>query len=158
MSDNMDRTLEQIRRNFETLKARWQQAMRQVEGNRLAAQSLAKLKTIPGPPRYPIRWSSERQRKAYFASRGFGRGIPSRRTGEIVGAWQGEFVATSDGGTLALINRNPAVQFLQGARVQGFHLDTGWVQIDDVENDAHKEMGDIAVATFYEVGDPFQGV
>lgn len=158
MSNNVDRVLEQIRLNFETLKARWQKAMTQIEGSRLAAQSLAKLKTIPGKPRYPIRWSSERQRKAYFASRGFGRGIPSMRTGEIVGAWQGQFVATSEGGTLTLINSNPAVQYLQGARVQGFHLDTGWVQIDDVVTDAHKEMGDIAVATFYEVGDPFQGV
>lgn len=158
MSSQIDQLLENIRRNFETLKDRWQKTMTQIEGNRLAAQSLAKLKAIPGPPHHPILWSSERQRKAYFASGGFGRGIPSTRTGEIVGAWQGEFVANSEGGTLTLINRNPAVQFLQGARMQGFHVDTGWVPLDDVTTSAHKEMGDIAVATFYEVGDPFQGV
>lgn len=155
MADQLDQVIAQVVRRLESLMVRWQAAMTQIDGNRLAGRSLTKLKTIPGPPRYPIRWSSERQRKAYFATRGFGRGIPSRRTGEIVGAWDAEFVSNGKGGTLMMINRNPAVQYLQGARVQGFHLDTGWVQIDDVENDAMKEMGDIAVATFYEVGNPF---
>lgn len=36
----------------------------------------------PGEPvTYPIKWDSERQRRAFFASDGFGRGIPARRTG-----------------------------------------------------------------------------
>lgn len=42
-----------------------------------------------GPrPSYPINWDSERQRKAFFASDGFGRGIPARRTGLYAHAWQ----------------------------------------------------------------------
>ena len=36
---------------------------------------------------HPIRWDSERQRKAYFATNGFGAGIPYVRTGGEAGAW-----------------------------------------------------------------------
>lgn len=32
------------------------------------------------PIRYPVQWDSERQRRAYFATNGFGAGIPYRRT------------------------------------------------------------------------------
>lgn len=43
----------------------------------------------PGlPPTYPIHWDSTRQRKAFFATDGFGRGIPTRRTGAYQRAWQ----------------------------------------------------------------------
>lgn len=38
-------------------------------------------------PTYPIRWDSERQRRAYFASDGFGSGIPYRRTGRYERGW-----------------------------------------------------------------------
>ena len=31
--------------------------------------------------RYPIWWESEKQRRAYFATNGFGKGIPYKRTG-----------------------------------------------------------------------------
>lgn len=39
-------------------------------------------------PSYPIHWDSEKQRRAFFATGGFGRGIPSKRTGELEGGWQ----------------------------------------------------------------------
>lgn len=36
----------------------------------------------PGKPiQYPVNWDSERQRRAFFATDGFGRGIPYKRTG-----------------------------------------------------------------------------
>jgi len=38
-------------------------------------------------PTYPIDWASARQRAAFYASDGFGRGIPTRRTDEAVNAW-----------------------------------------------------------------------
>jgi len=39
-------------------------------------------------PTYPINWDSERQRRAYFATDGFGHGIPYRRTGRYENAWR----------------------------------------------------------------------
>lgn len=38
--------------------------------------------SIPAlPPTYPIKWDTEKQRRAFFATDGFGRGIPTPRTG-----------------------------------------------------------------------------
>lgn len=39
-------------------------------------------------PRYPIQWDSEKQRRAFFATKGFGGGIPSRRSGKYEGSWK----------------------------------------------------------------------
>ena len=39
-------------------------------------------------PDYPIKWDSLKQRKAFFASDGFGRGIPTKRGGEYTKGWQ----------------------------------------------------------------------
>lgn len=50
--------------------------------------------------RYPIQWDSERQRRAFFASNGFGGGIPYHRTGGYGRAWQ--------------IRRNPGVRVMAG--------------------------------------------
>jgi len=59
----------------------------------------------PAPkPSYPISWDSEKQRRAFFASDGFGGGIPYVRTGRGSKAWQVQELAT--GGTLS----NPTKQ------------------------------------------------
>ena len=39
-------------------------------------------------PEYPIQWDSVKQRKAFFATDGFGRGIPTKRSGETAKGWQ----------------------------------------------------------------------
>lgn len=47
------------------------------------ALDMQKAMQEPGQkPSYPIQWDSERQRRAFFATDGFGGGIPHRRTGE----------------------------------------------------------------------------
>ena len=42
------------------------------------------------PPNYPIIWDSERQRRAFFATDGFGGGIPHTRAGALPDSWQTE--------------------------------------------------------------------
>lgn len=44
---------------------------------------------------YPVQWDSTKQRKAFFATNGFGRGIPTKRTGASVNAWKA--IAIQDG-------------------------------------------------------------
>jgi len=39
-------------------------------------------------PDYPIPWDSPKQQKAFFASDGFGRGIPTKRSDEYIKGWQ----------------------------------------------------------------------
>jgi hypothetical protein len=46
-----------------------------------------RLKEPGAKPTYPIHWDSEKQRRAFFATKGFGRGIPTKRTGKYVRSW-----------------------------------------------------------------------
>ncbi len=42
----------------------------------------------PGSPvAYPIKWDSEKQRRAFFATNGFGAGIPYNRNGKYNSGW-----------------------------------------------------------------------
>jgi hypothetical protein len=43
----------------------------------------------PGAPIfYPVNWDTDRQRKAFFATEGFGRGIPTGRSGDYQQGWR----------------------------------------------------------------------
>jgi len=53
------------------------------------ANKIRKEMAVPGkPPTYPIQWDSVKQRRAFFATNGFGRGIPTKRTDRYVREWQ----------------------------------------------------------------------
>src|SRR5689334_11984740 len=41
----------------------------------------------PGPVSYPIDWTTEKQRKAFFATDGFGDGIPTKRSDALRTSW-----------------------------------------------------------------------
>lgn len=69
-----------------------------------------KLTFSPPRPTYPINWDSERQRRAFFASGGFGGGIPTRRTGRHQRAWR---VVRALGG-YAIENPEPSAVYLYG--------------------------------------------
>lgn len=98
---------------------------------------LDELGTEPGPVQYPIQWTSERQRRAFFATNGFGKGIPYKRTGKLARSWT--VTTRVEGGTFQLVVRNPAApaQFVYGTLnqqslsnamkpQQQFHRNTGW--------------------------------
>lgn len=46
------------------------------------------LKIYPPKSNAKFHWSSEKQRRAFFATKGFGRGIPYQRTQELRNGWQ----------------------------------------------------------------------
>jgi hypothetical protein len=131
------------------------------------AQTLQRLQQEPGSPHYPIRWTSLRQKRAFFASDGFGRGIPTRRTHALSRGWDVfvnieqigrieaykvallEFLTRLTGG--AAPTPPPAVvivsvdnpvkyeQYVTGIHQQGFHQDTGWQYTPDILNTAFKQ-------------------
>jgi len=75
-----------VRRALERLRRKWPLISR----FRLwrAALEIRREMKVPGAkPTYPIRWDSVKQRKAFFATDGFGRGIPTKRTGATSKAW-----------------------------------------------------------------------
>ena len=85
-----------------------------------------------GPVKYPIDWTSEKQRKAFFASNGFGRGIPTKRTAALNEGWLSISTTIPGLGTTILIwNTQTYAQFVVGRftpsnHMQQFHRNTGW--------------------------------
>ncbi len=62
-----------------------------VETLRQVAFNVRKRMSEEGKPvTYPIQWDSERQRRAFFATGGFGKGIPYRRTNRYRFGWREE--------------------------------------------------------------------
>ncbi len=94
-----------------------------------------RLGRAPGTVHYPIEWTSERQRLAFFASNGFGHGIPYQRSGELIKSWhvRGDY----RGGLTAIdiYNDAPQAQYVYGDEVgrhqQMFHWNTGWPRFVD---------------------------
>lgn len=157
MADNpIADALNRIIRHFDTARERFQEAMTKRQGTKLAKKALRALKTRPGPPIYKLRWKSPRQRAAFFATNGFGGGIPYQRKYTIADGWDAEFVPTKDGGILAITNPSNKAQFVHGPNTQPFHLDTGWVQLDDVAQDALDEMEGVATEVWYAESDPLE--
>lgn len=88
------------------------------------------------PQDYPIEWTSEKQRRAYFATNGFGKGIPYRRTGTMANSWQ--FFIAQEGSTskFVIFNRASYSRYVVGTlaqndrvaygQIQRFHSITGW--------------------------------
>jgi len=100
-----------------------------------AAQALQPLKdeyaVAVGAVKRPIEWTSEKQRRAFFATDGFGKGIPYQRTGKLQAGWGLFAVSNPDGSSLVLQNKAEAAKYVYGffgqqRPQQRFHVNTGW--------------------------------
>lgn len=101
-------------------------------------------RAVPGPAKKPIQWTSEKQRKAFFATDGFGHGIPYKRTGRLPAAWRVETVSHANGITISVVNDSKAAPFVYGRWKQQFHTNTGWPDarpiIDKIGDDARLDV------------------
>ena len=106
-------------------------------------QFLADIQQPAPPVQYPIQWTSERQRRAFFATNGFGAGIPTRRTGALEDAWTFGITRGSDGQFIVLIQNNKDYSKFTGGSLaqdrtqalrfqQRFHRNTGHLPYTDV--------------------------
>lgn len=145
-----DVLLVKLQMNIKNLPDTMHNAMQGQEG-RLANDALRKLTIIPGAPVYPLRWKSPKQRRAYFATNGFGRGIPSVRKYTLVKGWRVVYTRTATGGQISMTNPVEYMQYVQGDDAQPFHLDTGWVQRGDVQNDFVRETSQQVTAVWWTV-------
>ena len=78
-------------------------------------------------------WQSERQRRAYFATNGFGKGIPYQRQGAHLDAYDLGFQVTRGTISITLINRWDKSRFVVGGlrltdpiTQQRMHIQGGW--------------------------------
>jgi hypothetical protein len=79
--------LTELKRSLRELKIRlFPGAAKEIH---VVAEKIRKDMGIPGsPPTYPIKWDSPKQQQAFFASNGFGGGIPTKRSNVSVEGWR----------------------------------------------------------------------
>jgi len=90
------------------------------------------------PERYGFgitRLMTPRQRRAFWASDGFGVGIPTERTDEYVNSFETHMETAGFGGFVVLQNTDPDAEFIGGDRQQPFH-EGRWPLIRDLANRA----------------------
>lgn len=111
--------------------------------NRKRDRLLAAFHKEPGPAVHPLHFTSLRQQKALFASKGFGAGLPTRRSHHLVNAWRLIVLYSSNAITsIILENDDPARPFVIGRRQQPFHKITGWYQEEPLIRRAQRELED----------------
>ena len=100
-----------------------------------------RLAITPGPVKLPIQWTSEKQRRYYFAVVAKrdeqGNIIPYQRTGGFNRSWFVRFnlqnFSIGIGNTSMTKGSTnwpsqPLFDFLMGEQQQGFHKNTGWIE------------------------------
>lgn len=118
--------------------------------NRVGDKLLARFQQEPGPVVYSrdgkLAWKSDKQRKAFFATDGFGGGIPYQRRAapnRMVDRWR--LIITYEPNRLtsiALQNDDPVHQFVTGQFQQPFHAITGWYQEQVLFDQAQVQLTD----------------
>lgn len=87
----------------------------------------------PGPVKRPFEFATDRSRRAYFATNGFGKGLPYRRTGQLEASWI-VAVGTQLRSPFVLIYNNKTYgKYVYGPRQVPGHRRTGWGK--DIERD-----------------------
>ena len=78
----------------------------------------------------PYRWQSDKQRRAYFATNGFGGGIPYQRTDELSEGW--EYKPLNNGYGYRIDNKVPYATYVQGESQQIGHKADRWRQVGKI--------------------------
>lgn len=101
----------------------------------------------PGPVKYPIDWQTDKQRKAFFATDGFGSGIPTKRSNALITSWVVVVSTQVRTNLVTLYNNRPEAKFAYpGSRQQRMHKRTGWGKDFDKYLDDLQRTEDIEIA------------
>lgn len=125
---------------------------------RLRRRVLKIVAVEPGPPRYPLRWASAKQRRYVMAKLRREGNLPYQRTHELVNAWEAEFVFTEDSGAFVVENTSAKARWVVGEDQQPYHADTGWVYGPRVVDEFVPIVLTAYEETWITVSDPFAGV
>ncbi len=85
---------------------------------RTAQRIYSAMKVKGAKPTYPIQWDSEKQRRAFFASDGFGGGIPHKRIDQYVNAWTIERIGDMG---YRIKNESPGAEWIAGDSQSRIH-------------------------------------
>ncbi len=113
--------------------------------------TLGAVEMYPPESSAPFQWSSDKQRMAYFASNGFGGGIPYERTNNL--ADSGEFFIEQSSfqgtpySTIAYRNIAPYAKFVIGVDAIIGHIKRGWKPVSNMVKNHSKDIGNIFRST-----------
>lgn len=103
------------------------------ETTAMVNDAVEEFEKYPGPVRYPIEWTSKRQRRWYFWSRGgfYGPARPDtfqpyKRTGSLAEGWRVLRQGNQYESSLLFTNGNDHLIYVMGKYQQKFHKNTGW--------------------------------
>lgn len=111
---------------------------------------IKKLRTYPRKPRYPLRWTSERQRKYVMAKLREQDNLPYQRTGALKRGWEVEVKINPATAFLVITNDMPYAQYVMGDRQQIMHQDTGWPFAGDIIYKESALLADDLVSAWYD--------
>jgi hypothetical protein len=152
-----DDVLEELQRTVRRSGALAKRAFkRQVTRER--TRLLSELRYTPPKPTYPLRWQSPKQRAAFFATNGFGKGIPYQRTGKLNAGWDLTTVENANEMSVQVENATPYARFVVGDDAQRMHLDTGWRQAAPVIANSRERLNDRLIDTWFTLTDERAGV
>jgi len=126
----------------------------------LEQRTLRVLKRPAPPVKRPIAWATERQRRAFFATRGFGKGIPTKRTGALQEGWKGIIEDDIREGLFTIFNDSVTrdyftgelvfyEKFVSGVEMQPFHKNTGYISSQSILAEALVEAEEIMIDTWF---------
>lgn len=145
-----------IDKNLRVMPRLTQTALRRREKG--LKRQVLKIVAVQGKPvRYPIEWTSDVQRRAFFATDGFGRGIPTGRTGELVKSWDAAFEFTPEGGGFSVWNTAPHAPYVVGDPQQPMFAGR-WVNAPRALDEFAPVVINDVEQTLLTVGDPLAGV
>ena len=105
----------------------------------------------PGPVKKPIDWTSVRQRAAFFASNGFNKGIPYKRTGQLRTSWVVVVSTQLRTNLITLRNPKPYADYVYpGPHQQQMHINTGWGKRFDQYYTDLERLEDIEIASAWQ--------
>jgi hypothetical protein len=126
----------------------------QRRARKMLPRYLAMFMEEPSSPDYPIEWTSDLQRIAFFASDGFGGGIPTVRDHSYINSFEMTLNTRNFDGFMILTNDLPEAIYIGGDLQQQFHANTGWNRIADVAALAAPMMADELQDEFFLLADP----
>lgn len=126
---------------------------------RLGQRSVEVLSAEPGaPPAGITRLMTPRQRRAFWATDGFGGGIPHVRTHAISEGWKYRVAALDNGGEFVIYNDVPGVNYVEGWDQQPFLAAVGWLYAPPILADVSEEADEITIQAWYTASDLYAGV
>lgn len=131
-----------------------QRALKRQQG-RLRTRFFKIVRVTPGPPHYPLRWKSEKQRRYVMAKLRRENNLPYQRTGRLNAGWDARFEFDEDGGAFVAENDTPYADYVIGREQQPFHSQTGWIYAPDALDNFAPVMLDVYEQTWRSIADPF---